>query len=331
MSKVKVDGAPAVPGLRFRFYESDEDLARVHAVAVREAAGNGQEYTFTLEDMRRFYKHLSNCDLTKDLLMAENAEEVVAFSRARWFKVLPAGYMYMFFVTVVPELESSGLRLAMLRWNEGHLRAIAATHPEGETKRLEVWLEDRELPMIASLEAEGYARMRCSYQMTRPLTGPLPEAPLPEGLEVRPVDPADYRKVWDADIDACKDAWEPLVVDENHYQRWLDNLQFQPALWQVAWDGGEVAGAVQNYILPEENAEFNRRRGYTENIHVGRKWRGKGVAKALIASSFRLLRDRGMEEAALGVDALNPTGALNLYRSMGFEACKTYFLYAKGL
>ena len=39
-----------------------------------------------------------------------------------------------------------------------------------------------------------------------------------------------------------------------------------------------------------------RRRGYTEFISVGRKWRRRGLARALIARSLRLLADEGMAE-----------------------------------
>ncbi len=43
------------------------------------------------------------------------------------------------------------------------------------------------------------------------------------------------------------------------------------------------------------------------------------MASALICRALRALRDRGMTEAALGVDAQNETGALRLYESMGFR------------
>ncbi|HEY5496272.1 MAG TPA: GNAT family N-acetyltransferase, partial [Candidatus Limnocylindrales bacterium] len=44
-----------------------------------------------------------------------------------------------------------------------------------------------------------------------------------------------------------------------------------------------------------------------------------GVASALISRALRALRDRGMTQAALGVDAQNETGALRLYQRMGFR------------
>ena len=61
------------------------------------------------------------------------------------------------------------------------------------------------------------------------------------------------------------------------------------------------------------------RRGWLDNVFTRRAWRRRGLAAALIARSLRLLRDRGMTSAALGVDADNPTGALALYEASGFQ------------
>ena len=138
---------------------------------------------------------------------------------------------------------------------------------------------------------------------------------------------------WESDIEASKDGWEMSEVSEERFLRWSEQKEFQPEKWQIAWDleTGEVAGAVQPFINEEENKAFDRLRGYSEYIHVSSNWRGKGVAKSLIASSFEVLKDLGMEEACLGVDAENPTGALNLYKAMGFEADKTFFTFRKEL
>jgi ribosomal protein S18 acetylase RimI-like enzyme len=84
-----------------------------------------------------------------------------------------------------------------------------------------------------------------------------------------------------------------------------------------------------NYIDAQENKEYNRKRGYVEGISVQRPWRGKGVAKALIARSLKLLKSRGMTEAALGVDTENPSGAVHLYLKMGFKAHKKSATYRK--
>ena len=184
------------------------------------------------------------------------------------------------------------------------------------------------------LESEGYTPVRFSYDMVRPNLDNIPDAPLPEGIEVRPVQPEQYRAIWEAEGEAFKDHWGHTQHDESDFERWQQSNtwhKFQPEMWQVAWDGDQVVGMVRNFINEDENAKFNRKRGYTENISVRRLWRKRGVARALIARSFQVHKDLGMEDAALGVDAQNPNGALQLYQSMGFEVVKSGAAYRKPL
>ena len=101
------------------------------------------------------------------------------------------------------------------------------------------------------------------------------------------------------------------------------------SLWCVAWDGDEVVGSVQNYVFAEENATLGISRGWLDHVSVRRAWRGRGVAKALCAASFVALRERGMTEAWLGVDASNPTGALALYEGLGFHVVRRWQAFGR--
>jgi ribosomal protein S18 acetylase RimI-like enzyme len=103
------------------------------------------------------------------------------------------------------------------------------------------------------------------------------------------------------------------------------------SLWRVAWDGDEVAGQVRSFINAEENERFHRKRGYTEHISVRRPWRRRGLARALIAASFPLLRARGMTEAGLGVDTQNVSGALGVYEKCGFRPISRSTIYRRPL
>jgi ribosomal protein S18 acetylase RimI-like enzyme len=48
-----------------------------------------------------------------------------------------------------------------------------------------------------------------------------------------------------------------------------------------------------------------------------------------MASAMRGLRDAGMTEAALGVDAENQSGALRVYEALGFRRSRTGVSYRK--
>jgi mycothiol synthase len=93
--------------------------------------------------------------------------------------------------------------------------------------------------------------------------------------------------------------------------------------------GDQVAGMVLNYFDARENREYRRNGSYTETICVRHPWRRRGLARALLAQSFRVLQEQGLTEAALSADAENPSGALRLYTSTGFIVEKQTAIYRK--
>jgi ribosomal protein S18 acetylase RimI-like enzyme len=86
---------------------------------------------------------------------------------------------------------------------------------------------------------------------------------------------------------------------------------------------------VLPFINQNENQEYNRLRGWTEEICVRRPWRKRGLARALLVRSLWAIKERGMQEAALGVDTENLSGALRLYESVGFRPVKRWTTYLK--
>ena len=88
---------------------------------------------------------------------------------------------------------------------------------------------------------------------------------------------------------------------------------------------------IEKEEAEEENKEYNRLRGWTENISVRKPWRRQGLARALLTRSMQMFKDMGMDHAALGVDTQNTNGALNLYESVGFVVEKRHTTYWKDL
>ena len=80
-----------------------------------------------------------------------------------------------------------------------------------------------------------------------------------------------------------------------------------------AWgDGGEIAAVVRND--PDRNGG-----GLVGALGVRRAWRGRGLGRALLLHTFGEFHRRGTGRVTLGVDSSNPTGATQLYESVGMH------------
>ena len=296
-------------------------------VAVLDATkrADGVDRSDTVEDMRTYYSNLNNCDLDTDLLIADTEDGIVGYARVTWSIEEATGVRTMVHVGwVAPGVRGMGVGTAMLEWCEGRLREIAIEHPYDGTSVFHSWYDEGEKVRQEVLAAAGYEPTEMYAEMTRSLADPIPDLPLPEGLEIRPMTIDDARMVWEADDRAFRDHVGYTPQTEADYQQFLGgHYGKDPSLWKVAFDGDEIAGMVLNYVDEHGNEEYGRKRGWTESISVQRPWRGKGVARALIAESMRMFRDMGMTEVALGVHTANPTGAFRLYEGLGYRVVAT--------
>jgi len=334
-NSITIPGASYIPGLVFRRFRGEADYPNIWAIISACKEVDGTERTDTLQDVARNYAHLHNCDPYQDMCFAEVGGKVVAYTRGWWETDGDGNWLGFNLGFLVPAWRGRGIGRALLSFIENRLREVAARLIE--TGQLSASMpryfnntaSDTETAKEALLLHAGYKPIRHEFNMVRPDLENIPGAPLPLGLEVRPVLPEHYRTIWDASNEAFRDHWGYIPTPEEEFQKMLEDPIFDPTLWRVAWDGDQVAGMVLSFINKAENIEYNRKRGYTENICVRRPWRKRGLAHALIASSLYALKERGMTKAALGVDAENISGALCLYESMGFRVVKRTTIYRK--
>jgi len=327
-SPIAIAGAPDIGGLGFRLFRGESDYAHMARIINAAKQADGIKRSDSVDTVAAGYKHLHNCNPYEDLLFVEANTEPIGYTRVWWEKQEDGLHAYRSVAFLDPAWRRRGIGQAMLNWDMDRLRSIAVGHPP-EAKVFRCGVDGGEHGTKALLEKNGFKPVTFGADMSRSITGDLPDAPLPRGLEVRPVEPEHMRLIWEADAEAFLDHWGARRPTEEDWEGFLDRPFTDPSLWTVAWEGDRVVGQVRSFIDTDENAEYDRLRGYTENISTIREWRGRGVARALICQSLRILRDRGMHEAALGVHTENPTGAFHLYSSLGYVVESTGAAYER--
>ena len=325
--------APAIPGLRIGHFDRELDYGPVAAMWSETNLGDGAEQVFDAAELQHRWDHAPGLDLDQDVLVARVGDEVVAVVSHQWrqrgqrvfHEVLPM---------VRQAVRRRGLGQALLAWAE---RRAAAGHAAGTMGPADLphvvfcWA-DVDVDAVAAFAAtNGYAPDGYGILMTRSLADPLPDAPLPEGIELRPVRPEDYRRIWDADVEAFQDDRDPVVRTNADFERWFAAPDLDTSIWLVAWDGDEVAGAAWNVVYGAENERLGHPRGYIEHLSVRRPWRRRGLASALLVRSMQTFRDLGLEEARLGADAENLSGAVRLYELVGFRRINRWARFVKAL
>ena len=316
--QVHLESVPRIPGLRFRRSRDDTDYAALADLITACNLADEIDYVPTAESLRIEYENKADFDPGTDLVLAEVDGRLVGYGEASR-QVRDGLAVYWTFGSVLPELRRRGLGRAILRANERRLREVAERFDDPGGRRFGSWVNEREGGANELLGSEGYAPARYGLAMIRPSLDDLPETALPNGLELRPVEPAQHRAIFEADNEAFRDHWGHREATDADFAVMFESPDLDTSLWRIAWDGGEVAGSVLTWIWKAENATLGVRRGWLEHISVRRPWRRRGLATALIVSALAGLRDAGMTEAMLGVDAENLSGALRLYERLGFR------------
>jgi len=321
-------------GLSLRPFDPAIDYEPIAELISTTNASDDLDWFMTVPALRLEVGPGGMFDPERDARVAEVDGERVGFIRVSSRARGPEKVVHRMDAWTRPEWRRRGIGRALVRWAEERSRALQAAGAVGEPGAIHEMsggTDENNAGSAAFAEAIGYRAIRYSFEMRRRLDEPIPDAPLPEGLELRPVRDEDTRRIFDANGEAFQDHWEPAVRTDDDFRHWMEDPDTDTTLWQVAWDGDEVAGVSINTVYAEENERLGIKVGWLDQVSVRRPWRRKGLGAAVIAESLRVLRDRGLDEASLGVDAENPTGALALYERLGFTRHRAFRIYRKRL
>lgn len=320
-------------GIVYRRFDPAADYPLVTGLIADCHAHDSIDWYPTPEQLAHEWGHNASFEPATDVVLAIEAGQLVGLVDVDW-RQRESTVVHAIEIWVRPEARRRGVGGTLLAWAEAHAREAARAGRGGPTELPHATMGwgDVHVPGHAELAARaGYRIVRHGLEMLRPLTDPVAVEPLPTGVEIRPVAPDQYRAIWDADVEAFRDHRDPAIRTEEDFLARFEAPDLDTSTWKVAWAGDEVAGSVMTSVSAEEQTRTGIRRAWLDHISVRRTWRRRGVASALITATLELLRERGFEQAALGVDAENPTGALRLYERLGFRTHHEAVGYRKAL
>jgi ribosomal protein S18 acetylase RimI-like enzyme len=322
----------AAPRLVLRAYRGPEDHPAMQAVAAQVRRANQEREIGTVADMDNQYRARDQAALPFDCVVVELDTRVVAYGRASWSELASGGAQVESILNVAPSVRGIGIEDRLIDHATRRAETLAGD-PErtrGRAVYLRVFVSGSDQVQRPLLEARGFRVAEHGAQLIRPDFDGVPDLPVPAPFEVRPIDPDDramHRRVWEAGNRAFAQTRGVETPTEAKWEAFRNDPLFAPHLWQVAFDGDTIAGQILNYLEPEADGRVI---GWTEAISVQPEYRRRGLARALLARSIRVVRDAGATCAGLGVDLNNPNHAADLYQEMGYRIISEAFSYDLG-
>ncbi len=224
---------------------------------------------------------------------------------------------------VHPGIKGRGIGTTLLRAVEKRAREMMSLAEPDAPVVIKTTLNKNDHDGSVLHQNEGYQPVQYHWRMEIVLESPPPEPKFAEGIELRPFATGEHDvAVWHAENEAFRDhpGSHEWTLEEWRRER-IDDPEFDPTLWQIAWDGEEIAGFALN--------RYRTGIGWIRMLGVRRPWRKRGLGEALLYHSFGEFYRRGMKTIGLGVNAHNPTGATRLYQKVGMYAASEHVTYEK--
>lgn len=319
----------AIPGVSVRRFRGETDYAAM--LAVRESCRerdrldpySAREPLPTLDDIAQSFAGMPVN--SPDVLVAEEDGAMVGYGRLTWWTEEDGTGVYLARGWVRPEARGRGIGSALLVWGEARARAHAAGQPDAARMILAANASTTERDATVLLLDHGYAVVRRLSEL-RLGEGGLPDASaLPDGVTLKPVQPEQYRAIYDGWKAAFAGHWGQIPASEEDYAEFLadyvERSGRDTSLWRIAWHGDEAVGLV---ICSTRGPA-----GFVDQVGVRSEWQRRGIARALLLGALCELRRRGIREIRIYTDAEDGRGAKSLYQRAGFAEIKEYRLYRK--
>ena len=206
-------------------------------------------------------------------------------------------------------------------------RAAQAGAPAGG--RLRLWAHGEHPGAVALAHRLGFTQARVLWQMRRSLLAPLAEPRLPAGVLLRPfvvgADEPEFLRVNNAAFNWHPEqgGWDLEQVKLREAEPWFDAQGFL-----LAVDADDRLLGFHWTKVHGDGTHSHEPIGEVYVLGVDPSARGLHLGSALTLAGLRHLRDRGLRQVMLYVEADNDA-AVRVYRDLGFTRWDTDVAYVR--
>jgi mycothiol synthase len=303
--------------LRWRGALSGADIADVQALV---AAATEVDGTAPLsEHVLLHLRHGGDAEAAH--LLARDGDELVGFAHLDLTDPVAGGAGEL---VVHPEHRRAGLgsRIVQELLDRAGRSEVAAG-------RLRLWAHGEHPGAVALATTLGFTQARVLWQMRRSLLAPLAEPHLPEGVHLRPfvvgADEREFLRVNNAAFDWHPEqgGWDLDQVKLREAEPWFD-----PNGFLLAVDADDRLLGFHWTKVHGDGGHSHEPIGEVYVLGVDPSARGMHLGAALTLAGLRHLRDRGLRQVMLYVEADNDA-AVRVYRDLGFTRWDTDVSYVR--
>jgi mycothiol synthase len=308
------------PSVTLRPPREDEVAEVVRIINAASQAEHGVDEVNETE-IRRWFA-TPQLDVERDIFVAEENGGPVAYADVG--DAGDTGEQFWIDVRLPPEASDAAGEALLAAAERRAVERATEIRPEG-APRIIADVSSTNERLAAMLTRASFRLYRHAYRMVVDLDQKLDEPRFPDGIGIRTIVAGEERAVFDLVNEAFEDSWDHVPGVFEEWRHWaVDRDDFDPSLWWLAVDGDAIAG----FCLCRPY-EMEPDMGWVSSLGVRRPWRRRGIARALLLTSFREFERRGFARVGLGVDADSQTGANLLYESAGMRPIRRHDLYEK--
>lgn len=231
--------------------------------------------------------------------------------------------------TIHPNARDAEIATKLLSWQVAAARSLVSERARGVPAYVQIHVDESESGSHELLSGHGFVAQGVVTQMRRQLDDDLPKIEVPSHVRIEPWTEELHDAVKQVHDLAFEQAGEDMAVSQKEWTRARE--RFVPEWSYVAVDRSTDRARIAGYVLAakweEDWTALGWSEGYIEAIGVLEEWRSQGVAKSLLVKSMKAMRRDGMEYAGLDADNQNPTGAQQVFATLGFEPTHTTTQY----